>query len=302
MIGLIFTCISLCLTSLVIPSYGVMPCKCVAFRLEDVQDFFNTQQQETIIDTFVGTHTKLTIGVIGGNIGRDFQFVSDLQNASTTQYLEFANHGYNHERFTQFSEKDQAGLLVKTDKIMHDLFGKMPVTFIPPFDEFNNDTVIAMHEANLSVISAFDWSDTIKFDSANRAMHIPGNVEFSDYDESTHSWIDIPENIMEANMTTAVARDGYAILAMHPNNYDANIQKITDIITFVKQSGYEIETVSEIANYYSHSVPIYIQEYPYKETDNPLIIIGLGLSMTIIFMTDRMNKKRNNVRKPNQIN
>ncbi|MGI0015931.1 MAG: hypothetical protein ACREBU_21130, partial [Nitrososphaera sp.] len=49
------------------PVYAALPeCqRCIAFRLDDIQDFYLTKSQMEIIRTFENRNTSLTIGVIG---------------------------------------------------------------------------------------------------------------------------------------------------------------------------------------------------------------------------------------------
>ncbi|NIP61806.1 MAG: hypothetical protein GWN01_11170, partial [Nitrosopumilaceae archaeon] len=48
-------------------------CNCVSFRLDDIQDFFLTDIQMEIVETFQKNDVELTVGVIANNIGRDIE-------------------------------------------------------------------------------------------------------------------------------------------------------------------------------------------------------------------------------------
>ena len=77
-------------------------CRCVAFRLDDIQDYFLNKVQMEIINTFQKNNTNLTVGVIGNYFGNDTLLVDFVKEKLKTNdhSLEIANHGWNHEDFT----------------------------------------------------------------------------------------------------------------------------------------------------------------------------------------------------------
>lgn len=78
------------------------------------------------------------------------------------------------------------------------LFGKKSEIFIPPYGEFNNDTIKAMSQLGFRIISAAIWTEG-NFDQGKsifnatdesqendllhqQILHIPATVLFKDYD------------------------------------------------------------------------------------------------------------------------
>jgi len=76
----------------------ISSCQCVAFRLDDIQDYYLNQAQEEIIRTFEKRNESLTIGVIGNFIGDDVVLVAFLKQRIHAEgfTMEVANHGWNH--------------------------------------------------------------------------------------------------------------------------------------------------------------------------------------------------------------
>lgn len=80
-----------------------------AFRLDDIQDFFVTNQQQAVINLFRELNAPLSIGVIAYYFGDDtgnVAFVRNMMvNASQSPcfQMEIANHGYYHEQFPKYN-------------------------------------------------------------------------------------------------------------------------------------------------------------------------------------------------------
>lgn len=72
-------------------------CNCVAFRLDDIQDFFLTDIQMELVETFQNNDVDLTIRVIANNIGKDIEITEFVKNISDDPRIEIANHGWDHE-------------------------------------------------------------------------------------------------------------------------------------------------------------------------------------------------------------
>jgi hypothetical protein len=79
------------------PAAAAPGCGCVAFRLDDIQDYFLREVQMEVINIFDRKDASLTVGVIGNYFGGDaalVQFVRD--KAANNPSFEVANHGLNH--------------------------------------------------------------------------------------------------------------------------------------------------------------------------------------------------------------
>lgn len=58
-------------------------CSCVAFRLDDIQDYYVVLHQKAVIDVFKEFDIPLTIGVIGYYFGQDVDIVNYVKSAQT---------------------------------------------------------------------------------------------------------------------------------------------------------------------------------------------------------------------------
>jgi len=129
----------------------------VAFRLDDVQDYFCGLGQRAVMDIFKDFSSPLTIGVIANYFSADdydnFVYMTSAVN-NVTWGVEVAEHGWNHELFTNFSMEQQKTILSDSVTKIQSLFGKRPTSFFPPFNMFNADTLAALNATGFNVFSS----------------------------------------------------------------------------------------------------------------------------------------------------
>lgn len=157
--------------------YGLMlegeTCK-IAFRLDDIQDFWLGEAQRQVIDKFVTYDVPLTIGVIANFFGSDPQIVSYLQNVTTNYPIEEAEHGWNHEDFTHYSYSEQYNKLNQSRfRIRQSLPQADLVTFIPPFNAFNEETLSAMSDLGYTHLSSSVGIDSGPFSNTEPIYRYP---------------------------------------------------------------------------------------------------------------------------------
>lgn len=80
-------------------------CECVAFRFDDVQDYYLHDVQIRVMDEFTKRDLALTVGVIGNYFGDDQKIMSYVKEGVAAGRLEVANHGWNHESFIPAERK-----------------------------------------------------------------------------------------------------------------------------------------------------------------------------------------------------
>lgn len=79
------------------PAAAALICGCVAFRLDDIQDYFLRESQMEVINVFDRKDASLMVGVIGSYFGGDAALVQFLRDkAANNPSFEVANHGLNH--------------------------------------------------------------------------------------------------------------------------------------------------------------------------------------------------------------
>jgi len=166
----------------------------VAFRLDDIQDWWLDNLQQMIMEMFQNRSLPLTIGIIGNEFNQtwgifliyfsiidfiftaypDLVFDAWVEQFANSPLVEVASHGWNHEDFTTFNLTSQINLMIQSKSRIEYLFPfKAPIsTFIPPFNSFNDDTITA-----LSTVGFLDFSSQFDMDvgwtNLNPPYHFP---------------------------------------------------------------------------------------------------------------------------------
>ncbi len=198
-------------------------CNCVAFRLDDVQDYFAREAQMDLIKMFLTQNATLTIGVIAGALYEDAELIQFLQNAVSTGRIEVANHSWIHSDHTNMTKEEQTDSIFKANDRIRELFGGEVKTFIPPYDAFNNDTLSAMKEAGLMHLSGsiFERADPPPYPLKNgdSVFHFPATAFVSNPDTSTGRWTILQNEQVLRMIRTSVEQYGFAAVVMHPQAY-----------------------------------------------------------------------------------
>lgn len=208
-------------------------CGCVAFRLDDVQDFFTREAQMDIIRLFNEENVTLTIGVVGGSLGQDLELVRFLLRNTTN--MEIANHGWIHEDHTTMTVEEQRDSIERTNQKIVDLFGLHVKTFIPPENPFNEDTLTVMRETNLTHLSGSIFTDPdeppFPLKNGDMIFHFPQTAFVSNVNPRYGNWTIFPEEQILESIDDSLSRYGFAVVVMHPiAHYEA------DNATYDKQS------------------------------------------------------------------
>lgn len=217
-------------------------CNCIVFRMDDVQDYWLNKVQLAVMDLFLDKNETVSLGLIMNAIGNDSQVVNMIKEGLDKNLFELSLHGWNHTEYTNLTGQEQKESLQKSNNKMYDLFSKNSYIFIPPLSVFNNETLKAMTDLGLRVISS-DIPEETKFSDGNSifvaknlkdsnrfnetsnqqnsqnqtAYHIPATIFFKDYENG--QWIKIPNDEIIANSTKNIEKYGYSAIVLHPQDF-----------------------------------------------------------------------------------
>lgn len=241
---------------------AMQSCNCVAFRLDDIQGYWLNNAQITVMDEFQRRDIPLTIGIIGGE---QFQFgvdpkITDYVKdrlSSKKDTIKIANHGWVHENFTAYDQKTQSDLLKKSNERISEILGIIPRTFIPPFNEFNDNTVLALQENQFTHFSP----------SLITGSYFLENSELYNFPETSSTGqirdLGLFEGISHEQtfeeIKTGLDNFGFAVVMMHPQEFsiikdgtytnvvnDNQIKELGLLIDSIQDAGLQIVFLEEI--------------------------------------------------------
>jgi peptidoglycan/xylan/chitin deacetylase (PgdA/CDA1 family) len=264
------------------------PCNCVVFRMDDLQDYWLNKAQVSVMDLFLSKNQSLSLGLIVNGIGNDSLVINKIDEGLRKGLFELGIHGWNHTDYTQLTGKEQKESLNKANEKINSLFDIKSDIFIAPEGAFNNETLKAMKELDIKVISNAIWAEN-EFDAGksifnetsnittnqhnettnqSQAYHIPGTISFTDYKNG--SWtLNSIKNIIN-NATTNIDTYGYAVVVLHPQDFvkmengefvdelDENKTKIlSKLINTLRSNEINLSTFSNIAD-----IPVKVLKIP----------------------------------------
>jgi peptidoglycan/xylan/chitin deacetylase (PgdA/CDA1 family) len=207
-------------------------CNCVAFRFDDIQEFWLHDVQLEMLETFREKDVPVTIGVIGN----DFEgyIASYIQNVTSSENsnLEIANHGWTHENFAVLDKDQQNQLIQKTNQRIFNVTGIMPKIFIPPMGEINNSTIEVLQENNFTTFSGLLLTSPPPYPLViSGAHHFPETALTAIYKAETQMFQGLLHNETLKDIQDSQEKFGFSVIALHPQDFsvienEAHVDKV----------------------------------------------------------------------------
>jgi peptidoglycan/xylan/chitin deacetylase (PgdA/CDA1 family) len=239
-------------------STTVASCKCIVFRMDDIQDYWLNFAQTAAMNLFMSKNQSLSLGLITHLVGNDSKIVNKIKEGFYKGLFEIDLHGLDHINYTKLNENEQKDSLWKANAKIERLFGTKSIVFIPPYDAFNNNTIKAMRELGIKIISSgpaeenrFDQNrsifeangNTTKIPHNNRynagtnepttiIYHLPATIFFKDFKQG--KWIKTISKDIIANVSKNIAAYGYAVIVLHPQDFAKSVNG-TDLTNSIDQ-------------------------------------------------------------------
>ena len=255
-------------------------CNCVVFRLDDISDGYLDAEQLKIMDIFLSKGEPLTLGLIMHKFGNDSTILDKISEGYKKGLFELALHGWEHKNYSDMTEQEQKSSLYEANERMQKIFGNKSDIFIPPYNRFNNDTLNAIRELGIKIMSS-SLSDQYRYD-LGRSMYISGKnqngtigqgiyylpytTDFKDF--IGRSQIKFPVEVIAKNIEANIEKYGYAVVLIHPQSFikldkrghffslDANkahmngndMKDLEYLISLLRQDGIVISSFHKLLN------------------------------------------------------
>jgi|GEM_PF-939044 len=203
------------------------PCKCVVFRLDDVNSDFLTKIQINLMDQFISQNQSISLGLIMHRINQASPVVEKVKEGKQKGLFELDLHGWDHVDYSQLSKEEQLGTLQQASDKMNTIFGQRSQVFIPPYNKFNGDTIGVLQSIGVRIFSSDTSADKNPYFVANGMneynsnpvlYHLPAMTSYKN-DNGNGTWIKIPIQTILNDVDDSVNRYGYAVVLLHPQNF-----------------------------------------------------------------------------------
>ena len=255
---------------------SVASCKCIVFRLDDIQDDWLDSVQTAVMNLFMSKNQSLSVGLITHIVGNDSKLVDKVKEGFHKGLFEIDLHGWDHVNYTELNEKQQKDSLSKANAKIQRLFGTKSIVFIPPYDTFNNNTIKAIRGLGIGIISSgpaeedsFDQNRSIFVAKANTPTitphnnntynartnesttiiyHLPATIFFKDFDDVQGKWVKNPLKDIIGNVTKNISTYGYAVIGLHPQDFAKSVNGKENFTNSIVQK--EILDLSKLVDLY----------------------------------------------------
>ncbi|MCV0409958.1 pentapeptide repeat-containing protein [Nitrosopumilus sp.] len=238
-------------------------CNCVAFRLDDVQDYYLNVPQIEIMSMFQKKVAPLTIGIIGGFWGEDPKILNFVKQDMTRpiKTLEIGSHSWNNSPLTNYDKDGQRELLLKANNAINKTLGVVPKSFIAVENKFNEDTKTVLQELNFTHFTAhIQESHSPPYPLENSKLYyLPASTQTAILNVETNLWENISNDVTYNEANNFLKQHGFAVVMMHPYEFAetdlgvytgkadlAEIEKLGKLIDQFRINGIEIVSLSEI--------------------------------------------------------
>ena len=260
------------LVQVVEKSSQISNCNCVAFSIDSFQDYWINDVQLELLETFEKTNTSVTVGIIGNHFGSDeklVNFLKDLLNKNEPP-IEIANNGWDYEDYTLLTKEEQSSLVKKGNERIENTFGFKSITFLPPYDKINDDTLLALKDNDVNYISSnrFAYSPLYNFTN-EQVFHIPYGVTTAKFDANLNHFIGISQDEIFSKIEQDIETNGFSVVRLNPQEFSMieegiyqnkintnRFVELESILEKIKQSGYDTVLIHKIPLIQSNNIEL----------------------------------------------
>ena len=208
-------------------------CQCVVFRIDDIQDYWIEQAQIAAMDLFISKNLTLSVGLIMDDIGNDTILTEKVEEGLDRNLFELALHGWDHEDFTTFDLQQQKDLIKKANEKTQILFGNKSQVFTPPYDQFNHNTLKALNDLNIKILSSSLQAENdlnegkdifnLKVKMINSGSvgdgiyYLPSTVSLYDYEDENRTKESLQDILNKVD--DSISKYGYSVITIHPQDF-----------------------------------------------------------------------------------
>lgn len=234
-------------------------CDCIAFRLDDVQDYWLNNVQTHIIEQFVTNDIPITLGIIADSFGND-PMITDYVKSNLDKAT-IASHGVGTSPLTEFDKPTQEQLIKQSVTEITNTVGISPQIFIPPQNRFNQDTIDVLIDNGFTHLSgSILHGDMPPFPLTGEILYrFPESTTTGQYDPDANVFRGMPSNQTISEAIGAIDSFGFAVITMHPQEFsitqdgvytnNVNEQSILELqktINDLRALGYTFVTIDKI--------------------------------------------------------
>jgi peptidoglycan/xylan/chitin deacetylase (PgdA/CDA1 family) len=191
--------------------------RAIILRMDDVQGYLWRALVINLTDSMLQKNMSVTLAVIPNrSLNDDVVMRKYLLDKIKNPRIEIAQHGFNHKEneYLNISEADAYNITRSGQDILRNYLRVDPVTFVPPYDEYNSNTTKTISELGFKIISAkkneFQFNENIAYIGFNEETKI----------SNQNNLIPVPDVLNACNKS--LNDRNLCVIVIHPQDYADN--------------------------------------------------------------------------------
>ena len=195
-------------------------CNCVAFRFDDVQDYWLNDVQIQTMDVFQKQDLPLTLGIIADSFGNDLKLLEFVKQGIGNNF-KIANHGVGNIAFTEFSFEEQDSRIKDSSQRIKNTLNVDSKIFIPPQNRFNEDTKQSLLDNGFTYISSsLLHGDPPPFPLTGEKLYqFPEISTTGTFDPVQNVFLGESHELTLVKTLEGLEKYGFAVITMHPQEF-----------------------------------------------------------------------------------
>ena len=132
--------------------------RAVVIRIDDVQDYgepsLYARPEKALLQYHIDHGIPAMLSIIPTRFGQDPQLVDQVKEGLTQEIFTIAIHGWHHASFANLSRSAQVSELQYGKNKLDQILDANVLAFVPPFSQFNQDTIYAVKTDGLTLMSS----------------------------------------------------------------------------------------------------------------------------------------------------
>jgi len=237
-----------------------LSCNCIAFRFDNVQDFWLNNAQLEVLKQFSENKIPLTLGIVISAFQFDDKLVDVVKNEIKTENFEIANRMLDPNDLTEVNDQELDKMFKESQNEFKKVFNVTPKVFIPPENVFPANAKQLLIKNGFTHLSSSDIYDRPPYSLENESLYIfPRVASTAFFDPAQQRFLGIPADTTFPILSKSLKENGFAVVSINPQEYSIfkngenqneidhkQIQELKKLIELIQAQGIEFVHISEI--------------------------------------------------------
>lgn len=194
----------------------------VMIRIDDIQDYGMpspyAEPEKKLLQYHLAERVPALLSIIPSRFGRDPQLIDQIKEGLELGLFTVGIHGWRHEPFTNLSLTSQLGDLQRGKNRLEAVFGIEVLSFVPPYSNFNEDTIEALKASGLTLMSSATYEGDIPREEGG-ILFVPQTVTTAEVVQNTDTWNQLSFELVTEQIEDSWISYGVAIMVVHPRQF-----------------------------------------------------------------------------------